>query len=75
MVDYTWHNSNKLLNNPGFYGVKTGYTATAGSCLCTHYVDEEKGVNLIVTLLCAKSNEHRFTEMAKLVYWAAAKVE
>lgn len=29
----TWYNSNKLLTVPGFKGVKTGITQTAGSCL------------------------------------------
>ena len=29
----TWHNSNRLLTVPGFVGVKTGITQTAGSCL------------------------------------------
>lgn len=75
LVTYVWQNSNKLLNNPGFRGVKTGYTATAGSCLCTHYVNEQKGVNILITLLCSKTNDYRFTETAKLAYWAEHKLE
>lgn len=64
-----------MLNNPGFQGVKTGYTATAGSCLCAHYVNEARGINLLITLLCAKTNDYRFTEVAKLAYWAEHKIE
>ena len=32
-----WHNSNRLLTVPGFTGVKTGITNTAGSCLSVYY--------------------------------------
>ena len=63
------------MSNKGFIGVKTGYTPTAGSCLATNYINEEKGINLIIIILCAKTNEHRFTESAKLCYWAENKLE
>ena len=35
----TWYNSNKLLDLPGFAGVKTGITTTAGSCLCVYFTN------------------------------------
>lgn len=33
----TWQNSNKLLALPGFCGVKTGITSSAGSCLAVYF--------------------------------------
>lgn len=35
----TWQNSNKLLSLPGFCGVKTGITSTAGSCLAVYFTN------------------------------------
>lgn len=32
-----WENTNKLLRRPGFIGVKTGITVTAGPCLAAAY--------------------------------------
>lgn len=32
-----WMNTNKLLRRPGFIGIKTGITVTAGPCLATAY--------------------------------------
>lgn len=35
--EIVWENTNKLLRRPGFIGVKTGVTITAGPCLATCY--------------------------------------
>jgi D-alanyl-D-alanine carboxypeptidase len=32
-----WKNTNKLLRRPGFLGIKTGITITAGPCLASAY--------------------------------------
>ena len=74
-MPYQWYNLNRLLSNAGFYGVKTGFTNTAGSCLTTFYSNKKKGVHLLITVLCAKTNDLRFTESAKLCYWAENKME
>jgi len=68
LVEYWWRNSNKLLSTQGFFGCKTGFTTTAGSCLSSCY--KQGSVNLVTVLVGARTNDHRFTETAKLVHWA-----
>jgi D-alanyl-D-alanine carboxypeptidase (penicillin-binding protein 5/6) len=72
LVDYWWTNSNKLLSNKGFIGLKTGFTSTAGSCLSSFF--SQNGVELIAIVAGAKSNDHRFSETAKLVQWAYKEI-
>jgi serine-type D-Ala-D-Ala carboxypeptidase (penicillin-binding protein 5/6) len=74
LMEYWWRNSNKLLSNQGFIGCKTGFTSNAGSCLSSYFRDEESGMQLVAVLVGARTNEHRFTETAKLVYWAWAQL-
>jgi len=62
----TWKNTNKLLDK-GFDGLKTGTTPNAGLCLCSVLRDREYGV--IVTLLHAKTESHRWNESEKLARW------
>ena len=66
-----WENTNYLLQVPGFRGVKTGITNTAGPCLVSWYCD--KGSDFLVVLLCSKSMEARWFETVKLVNWAMKK--
>ena len=71
-VNYWWRNSNAMLGvEPGFRGVKTGITTTAGPCLCCYYTHQ--GASVIVTLLCSKSVEHRWKEMLRICHWATSK--
>ena len=56
-----WINSNKLLELPGFGGVKTGITEAAGPCLASCY--EKNGHCFIVILLQCKSMEARWEEV------------
>jgi D-alanyl-D-alanine carboxypeptidase len=53
-----WENTNKLLRRPGFIGVKTGITVTAGPCLAAAYVFREK--TYIVILLRTNKISRRF---------------
>jgi D-alanyl-D-alanine carboxypeptidase len=39
--NFTWENTNKLLSESGFLGMKTGQTLTAGYCLCVYYDPKE----------------------------------
>ena len=51
----TWCNSNKLLGLPGFGGVKTGITTTAGSCLCVYFTNTKLNKNIITVVLGSKN--------------------
>lgn len=71
LVHQKWYNLNILLNDPkGRYrGVKTGQTPTAGSCLCTLYVDESTGHRFLCVVIGTNTNKHRFQETTKLINW------
>jgi D-alanyl-D-alanine carboxypeptidase len=71
----TWNNTNKLLNQ-GFEGVKTGYTAHAGPCLCVSL--KYAATRIIITVLGARDMEERWREVPRLARWAllaAAKLQ
>lgn len=38
--EYTWKNTNKMLDQKGFLGIKTGITDTAGPCLSSYYIHQ-----------------------------------
>lgn len=58
--EVVWENTNKLLRRPGFEGVKTGVTVTAGPCLASLYTF--KGRSFIVILLRTSKMSRRFKE-------------
>jgi D-alanyl-D-alanine carboxypeptidase len=66
----TWHNSNRLLTVPGFTGVKTGITPTAGSCLSVWF--ENSDCKLITVVLGSRNIEYRWKDARRLTLWAAA---
>lgn len=66
----TWHNSNRLLTVPGFIGLKTGITQTAGSCLSVMY--ESENCKLITVVLGSRNIEYRWKDARRLTLWAAA---
>lgn len=68
----TWRNTNKLLEK-GFLGLKTGTTPNAGLCLSSVLKQGNSGV--IVTLLNAKSEDHRWSESEKLARWALNNIQ
>lgn len=49
----TWTNTNKLLENSGIMGVKTGVTRSAGPCLATML---NIGAHGILTVVLLKAN-------------------
>lgn len=63
--EVVWENTNKLLRRPGFEGVKTGVTATAGPCLATLY--RTQGRSFIVVLLRTNKLSRRFKETRLLL--------
>ena len=77
-VEYfqTWYNSNKLLDVPGFCGVKTGQTTTAGACLAIYYKSSTLlNKNLITVVLGSKNVEYRWKDPRRLTLWADACLE
>ena len=68
----TWHNSNKLLELPGFCGVKTGQTNTAGACLAIFYRNTTIDKNLVTVVLGSKNIEYRWKDTRRLTLWAEA---
>mmetsp|Transcript_11842 Transcript_11842/g.14073 ORF Transcript_11842/g.14073 Transcript_11842/m.14073 type:complete len:132 (+) Transcript_11842:263-658(+) len=68
----TWYNSNKLLEVPGFCGVKTGQTSTAGACLAIFYRNTIINKNLVTVVLGSKSVEYRWKDTRRLTLWADA---
>lgn len=66
-----WINTNRLLTQ-GFNGVKTGYTPTAGPCLCCSVNDGN--INLIIVILNARYRHLRWVEALRLLAWASSTV-
>ena len=56
--EVVWENTNKLLRRPGFEGVKTGVTVTAGPCLATLFTVADR--TFIVVLLRCNKLSRRF---------------
>jgi D-alanyl-D-alanine carboxypeptidase len=61
-------NTNKLLGEEGFFGIKTGTTVAAGPCLASWFRKDEK--NLIVVVLKCATEELRWAETRMLTIWA-----
>ena len=68
----TWYNSNKLLELPGFSGVKTGITTTAGSCLCVYFTNKTLNKSIITVVLGSKNIQYRWKDTRRLTLWADA---
>ena len=68
----TWENTHKLLRRPGFIGIKTGITVTAGPCLATAYLF--KGKTYIVILAKCNKLSRRFKETRKLLTYCLRKI-
>lgn len=66
-------NSNKLLKQyNGVDGLKTGTTASAGSCLIS--TCEQKGKRVITVVLGAESDQIRYKDTAKLLNYSFRKI-
>jgi D-alanyl-D-alanine carboxypeptidase (penicillin-binding protein 5/6) len=62
----TCENTNELLNSyPGIYGVKTGWTRSAGGCLAA--AAERNGVQLIAIVMHSRDGRSRFRDAAALL--------
>lgn len=63
-----WMNTNQLLGYENYRGVKTGTTRTAGSCLVSYGVHQDR--HLIMVILGARGNQGRYTDTRNLFRWA-----
>jgi D-alanyl-D-alanine carboxypeptidase (penicillin-binding protein 5/6) len=63
-----WKNTNRLLEQEGCDGVKTGTTNAAGACLVAraHHGDDQ----LVVVVLGSTSGDGRYEDARKLLRWA-----
>ncbi len=61
---YPLETTNKLLGQPGIFGIKTGWTPEAGECLVTFA--EKDNHPILISLLNSKD---RFGESEKLIDW------
>jgi D-alanyl-D-alanine carboxypeptidase (penicillin-binding protein 5/6) len=63
---YTWHNSNPLLTRvPGAFGLKTGFTRSAGYCLS--FAAEQDGRFLFGTVLGEATAANRLRSVTRLL--------
>ncbi len=66
--EVTWTNTNKLLGEAGYDGVKTGTTRAAGACLVASGANG--GDRLIVVVFGASPSDARYTDARALFQWA-----
>ncbi len=66
--DVVWTNTNKLLEQEGYEGVKTGTTTAAGACLVASSRSGDD--RLIVVVLGAPTSEGRYVDARNLFRWA-----
>jgi len=66
--EYTWLNTNKLLALPGYTGVKTGTTITAGSCLVSS--GQHGTSRLLVAVIGSTTENGRYIDTRNLYRWA-----
>jgi D-alanyl-D-alanine carboxypeptidase (penicillin-binding protein 5/6) len=67
-----WFNTNKLLAIPGYDGIKTGETNSAGSCLVASGRRGER--HLFVVVLGSTGDTARFVDTRNLFRWAWRKL-
>jgi len=62
-----WTNTNRLLNQQGFAGVKTGTTQAAGACLVS--LSQREGHEAVAVVFGATSTESRYIDTRNLFRW------
>lgn len=65
--DVLWCNTNHLLEQEGFWGMKTGTTTAAGACLVAF--GEHAGLQRIVVLLGSSNSDARYVDARNLFRW------
>jgi serine-type D-Ala-D-Ala carboxypeptidase (penicillin-binding protein 5/6) len=62
-----WKNTNRLLDIPGYQGIKTGTTEAAGACLVS--LSSHQGREAIVVVLGSTSSDARYIDTRNLFRW------
>ncbi len=62
-----WKNTNRLLTQEGFYGVKTGTTSAAGACLIS--AGSNASNKRVVVVLGAANSDARYVDTRNLYRW------
>lgn len=65
--DVVWKNTNRLLSQEGFAGMKTGTTSAAGACLISLGTQGDR--ETIVVVLGASSSDSRYIDARNLFRW------
>ncbi|MBI1345376.1 hypothetical protein GC163_03725 [bacterium] len=65
--EVVWTNTNRLLNQAGFAGVKTGTTQAAGACLVS--LCQREGKEAIAVVFGATSTDGRYIDSRNLFRW------
>lgn len=68
-----WENTNRLLGQAGFSGMKTGTTNAAGACLIAVGKPEEGASETIVIVLGSTSSAARYMDARNLFAWSWRK--
>ncbi len=63
----TWKNTNRLLDTPGYDGVKTGTTSAAGACLIA---SGHQGTEHRIVVVLGSIDKERYEDAKKLFQWA-----
>lgn len=63
-----WNNSNQLLGQEGYLGVKTGTTDAAGACLVS--ISKHRDFETIVVVLGASGSAARYSDSRNLHRWS-----
>eukprot|EP00281_Chroomonas_sp_CCMP1168_P003403 CAMPEP_0206267486 /NCGR_PEP_ID=MMETSP0047_2-20121206/31177_1 /ASSEMBLY_ACC=CAM_ASM_000192 /TAXON_ID=195065 /ORGANISM="Chroomonas mesostigmatica_cf, Strain CCMP1168" /LENGTH=286 /DNA_ID=CAMNT_0053695697 /DNA_START=62 /DNA_END=922 /DNA_ORIENTATION=- len=62
----SWQNTNVLLGEEGYEGIKTGNTPTAKYCLASQYRDKESGNAIISVVLASQTKDKRSQDTRNL---------
>ncbi|TWT29900.1 serine hydrolase [Blastopirellula retiformator] len=62
-----WRNTNRLLHQEGYFGVKTGTTGQAGACLVS--CCERDGKRVLMVALGSSSTDSRYADTRNLYRW------
>ena len=67
VIARAWNNTNKLLGNYGYDGIKTGITPTSGGCLASRFWRGDR--QFIIVTLGSNCENTRFTDTMSLMRW------
>ena len=69
-----WTNTNILLQEEGFTGLKTGWTYAANACLAATYKNKTNNKTLLAIVFNSPNKKSRFDDCRQLLHWANNKL-